>query len=267
VSREARFSTLIVTFNNCSDILPLLEDIHAQAPPPLNRIIVVDNASVDGTACLIKRHFPDVCLIPNHENVGFGKAVNQGFGLCNTSYFFLLNPDIRIPHPGFLARMIECIDESSSIAAVGPMQFKQFRDRLRLTFTWSYWNPRAFRLFVWHRLRRQIPDTLPIAVTFLNAGCLLVRSSAFRRSGMFSEKYFLYGEEPDLFLKFKEQGYQCHLIPSTHVIHHREHSIRTLSTWPRTFLKLSAVFKICHALLIGSVRIVRRRWRQTIMRT
>lgn len=261
---DVKFSTLIVTYNNCENIIPLLTDIYKQAPPPYNHIIVIDNASEDETASLVSTKFPDVNLIPNQVNVGFGSAVNQGFALCSAPYFFLLNPDIRIPDIGFFSGMIECMEKSPIAAAVGPIQFKESRDQLRLNLTWSYWNPRAFCLFLLCRLQGVIFETEPIEVTFLNAGCLLIRSSAFRKVGMLNEQYFLYGEEPDLFLKFKEHDFICHLVPSIRVIHYREHSIRTLSRQSQILLKFSAIKNIGHALLSGSCRLARKKWKHML---
>lgn len=259
---DAKFSTLIVTYNNSLNIIPLLTDIYTQAPPPINQIIVVDNASEDRTVPLVRSRFPNLTLISNRDNFGFSKAVNQGFELCNTEYFFLINPDIRITDPNFFSGLIDCMDKSSSIAAIGPIQFKESRDQLSLNFTWSYLNPQGFRLFLLYQLKGSIPVTEPIDVPFLNAGCLLVRSSAFNQIGMLNERYFLYGEEPDLFLKLKAHDFTCHLIPNIRVIHFREHSFQTLSRKSQILLKLSAISNISHALLCGSFRILRKKWKQ-----
>jgi hypothetical protein len=262
---DAKFSTLIVTYNNSLNIIPLLTDIYTQAPPPINQIIVVDNASEDRTVPLIRSRFPNLTLISNRENVGFSKAVNQGFALCNTEFFFLINPDIRITDPNFFLGLIECMDKSSSIAAIGPMQFKESRDQLSLNFTWSYLNPQGFRLYLLYQLKGSISVTEPIDVPFLNAGCLLVRSSAFQQIGMLNERYFLYGEEPDLFLKLKEHDFTSHLVPFIRVIHFREHSFQTLSLKSQILLKLSAIPNISHALLSGTIRILRKKWKQKPM--
>lgn len=257
---EAPFSTLIVTYNNCSTILQLLTDIYEQAPPPVNQLIVIDNASLDNTTSLINNHFPDVHVIPNPVNIGFGRAVNQGFALCNSQHFFLINPDIRLTDPTFYSCMIECIERSPSIAAIGPIQFKKSRDQLKLNFTWSYLNPRAFHLYLSSKVRGSSPVQSPIKVSFLNAGCLLIRSSAFKEVGKLNEMYFMYGEEPDLFYKFKEHNFTCLLHPSIHVVHFREHSFMTLSLRSRIVLKFSAIFNISHALLCGWKRILRKNW-------
>lgn len=260
MSSDPQFSTLIVTYNNESNIQSLLTDIYQQAPPPQNQIVVVDNASVDRTVPIIKSNFPGVLLIANQENIGFGSAVNQGFLLCGSTYFFLINPDIRIIDPNFFSDMIKYIEKSPSIGAIGPVQFKESSEQLKLNFTWSYWNPQAFLVFLSYKISRKISRVEPIKLTFLNAGCLLIRSSAFRQIGMFNQRYFMYGEEPDLFLKLKIHDYICYLVPSIQVIHYREHSIKTLSRTSQILLKLDAVRNISHALASGVLQILMKKW-------
>ena len=97
--------------------------------------------------------------------------------------------------------LLQTIKPHPEVAAVAPLQFKNTDQKRYLNFTWSYWTPRALILFLFSLFNLGSPEDKPIPVTYLNAGCLFIRSSAFRKVGLFNEKYFLYGEEPDLFLK------------------------------------------------------------------
>ena len=154
--------------------------------------------------------------------------------------------------------MLDCIEKSASIGAIGPIQFKKSRGHFKLNFTWSYWNQSALRLFLLYRIKKKVSETEPILVSYLNAGCLLIKSQAFREIGMCNERNFMYGEEPHLFLKLKEHGYFCYLIPSIHVIHLRERSVRTLNWRSKILLKLSAIKNIFHALICGYYRIIKK---------
>jgi len=116
-------------------------------------------------------------------------------------------------NPNFHAAMLDCIQQSSNIAAVGPLQFVQQGAAYRLNLTWSYWTPQAFLVYLSHVFRLGRKRNAPIRTTFLNAGCLLLRKAAFIHVGKLNEKYFLYGEEPDLLLKFKRYDYQVRLHP------------------------------------------------------
>ncbi len=254
MTTDPTFSTLIVTYNSAGEIQDLLDDLRCLAPG--QRVVVVDNASHDGTAALVRDRFPEVVLAANPDNRGYARAVNQGMDLCEGDFVFLLNPDIRVQDPGFHAALLECIRQSPSIAAVGPLQLVQQGESLRLNFTWSYWAPKAFRIYLAYLLKRPLKDRSPVRVTFLNAGCFLVRKEAFLRVGKLNEKYFLYGEEPDLFLKFKRYRYECRLHPGATVIHYRERSLKKLPLRTRWRIKLHALLNISEALLRGLASLV-----------
>ena len=248
------FNSLIVTYNSADEIADLLDDLRRLAPG--QPVIVVDNASQDATAEIVKSRFPEVILRVNSKNLGYSRAVNQGIGLCEADYVFLLNPDIRILNPAFHPAMLNCLQQSATIAAVGPLQFVQHGETSRLNFTWSYWAPQAFRVYLSHALRLGWRFSTPIPTTFLNAGCLLLRKSAFIQVGKLNEKYFLYGEEPDLFLKFKRFHYECRLHPGAEVIHFRERSLQKLPARVRFLSKMWAVINISDALVRGAAGLV-----------
>jgi len=254
-SSGPQYTNIIVTYNSENEIGGLLEDLTTiRNPQP---VIVVDNASRDHTVQLIQQFFPQVHLVENKVDTGYARAVNQAFRLCNSEYFFLLNPDIRIPDRSVASTLLDSIQPHPEVAAVAPLQFKNIDQKQYLNFTWSYWTPKALILFLFSFLKLDSPEDKPIPVTYLNAGCLFIRSSAFRRVGMFNEKYFLYGEEPDLFLKFKRAGFTSLLIPSTHVIHQRESSMKSLTNPEYAAIKLKGMVNILNALVNGWIGILR----------
>ncbi len=257
MTSHSLFTNLVVTYNSANVIPYLLRDLQLRAPAPPNRVIVIDNASKDQTAEIIRAQYPQVRLVVNSQNLGFARAVNQGFELCETERVFLFNPDVRILDPRFFSAMLDCLEQGPRIAAVGPLQFKQTGGKRRLNFTWSYLSPKAFRVFLSHTLRLGERPDAPIPTTFLNAGCLLLRKSVFEQVGRMNEKYFLYGEEPDLFLKFVRYGYECRLHLGAEVLHARESSLKTLPRSQRYFTRLRALFNISDALVQGVVRILK----------
>ena len=251
---QSSFTTLIVTYNSASEISNLLDDLHLHAPD--SKIIVIDNASKDKTADVVQKHYPQVVLIPNSTNVGYAKAVNQGFALCSTEYVLLLNPDIRIPSRHLLLELEKCLRRFRQIAAAAPMQFKNDEDQRYLNFTWSYSTLNTFKLYISFLLQRKPTRTTPLQVTFLNAGCLFIRRSAFEQVGRLNEKYFLYGEEPDLFLKFRRNGFECYLLPNVAVTHYRERSLMTRPVRQRLQIRFRAGWNIADALINGWANIL-----------
>jgi GT2 family glycosyltransferase len=251
---QSSFASLIVTYNSAGEISDLLDDLHVYLPG--SKIIVIDNASRDETVDVVQGLFPQVQLIQNPTNVGYAKAVNQGFALCDTEYVLLLNPDIRIPSPQLFTELEKYLKHFRQVAAAAPMQFKNDEDRRYLNFTWSYSTLNALKVYVSFLLQRRETFIDPVRVTFLNAGCLFIRRSAFEQVGRLNEKYFMYGEEPDLFLKFRRYGFECYLLPHVAVTHYRERSLMTRPVLQRLQLKLHAAWNIADALVNGWAHIL-----------
>lgn len=251
---QASFTSVIVTYNSANEITNLLADLRQHAPT--SKIIVIDNASKDKTVDTVQKNFPEVLLIKNRVNLGYAKAVNQGFDLCKTDFVLLLNPDIRISSSDIILKMLLCIKHSKNIAVVAPLQFKDDEKKHYLNLTWSYSTPETFKIYLSHLIQKDVDLTDPIQVTFLNAGCLFIRRHAFEHIGKLNEKYFMYGEEPDLFLKFKRFGYNCYLLPNISVTHYRERSLKTTHIFRRLLIKLQAAWNIADALITGSTRIL-----------
>ena len=98
-----------------------------------------------------------------------------------------------------------------------------------------------------------------VPVTYLNAGCLLINKSDFESVGGFNEKYFLYGEEPDLFLKFKLHDFKCVLNPAVEVIHYRDESFNSLPPLEFFKLRVEGLRNILDALIMGYYRLLRKK--------
>jgi GT2 family glycosyltransferase len=197
-----------------------------------------------------------VQLVRNPINIGYARAVNQGARLCRTPYLLLLNPDIRIPDTSIFAELVACMESDPQVAAAAPLQFKLDQYGPYLNFTWSYLSPLAFRFYCLQRFRFTAGAPSPVRVSFLNGGCLFLRMSAFEQVGMLNSKYFLYGEEPDLFLKFIRYGYECRLLTHVKIIHYRERSIGKVEPFKRLQLRLMALNNILDALINGLGAIV-----------
>ena len=251
---QPSFTILIVTYNSGSEISNLLNDLLLYVPG--GKTIVIDNASKDETVGLVQEHFPYVQLIRNSTNLGYAKAVNQGFSFCDTEYVLLLNPDIRINSPQLFSEMERCLKHSRKIAVAAPLQFKENDGIRQLNFTWSYMTLDTFKLYLSYFLKHRRSMTDPMRVTFLNAGCLLIRRTAFEQAGRLNEKYFLYGEEPDLFLKFRRHGFECYLLPGVGVIHYRECSLMTRPVSQRLQIRFRAAWNIADALIHGWANIL-----------
>ena len=111
-------SILIVTYNSAHLIGSLLEKVHTELQEFDGEVIVLDNASRDGTAALVREHFPWALLIASEENVGFAAGNNLAATHARGRYLLLLNPD-AVPAPGSLARGIVLMDEHPDVGLAG----------------------------------------------------------------------------------------------------------------------------------------------------
>src|SRR5215469_11475960 len=112
-------SVIIVGWNAKHYLELCLESLRSAPPRRSTEIIVVDNASVDGSAEMIAARFPEVKVIRNEQNVGFAKANNMAIRVCTGRYISLVNPDVQVL-PGCLDALADFLDQDPTVGNVGP---------------------------------------------------------------------------------------------------------------------------------------------------
>jgi GT2 family glycosyltransferase len=202
-------------------------------------IIVVDNASSDGTVQMLRREFPAINVIANEENIGFAAACNQGLIIARGRYWMLLNPDTEVEKdvPNPFATLIDFMDTNPRAGVCGPSLFYGDGKRQDSAFgfpslaqvymdlypvNWrlraSRWNGRYPR--AWYERGLPFPIDHPLGAA------LLVRPMAARQVGYLDESYFIYSEEIDWCLRIKRAGWQIWCVPQARLIHHEARSTR-----------------------------------------
>lgn len=203
------------------------------------QVVIVDNASTDGTPDMVRARFPDVQLSVNSENLGFAKASNQGLRMAEGRYWMLLNPDTELERgtPNPFQTLISFMEQHPKAGVCGPtlsypdgsLQHSAFRfPSLAQVYmdlfpvNWrlreSRWNGRYPAR--WYRRGEPFPIDHPLGAA------LLVRPSAVKQVGLLDEDYFIYAEEVDWCLRFKRAGWQIWCVPSARIIHHEARSTR-----------------------------------------
>jgi N-acetylglucosaminyl-diphospho-decaprenol L-rhamnosyltransferase len=194
------------------------------------QIIVVDNASTDGSPEMVRAEFPHVHLIVNDENRGFTAANNQGLAVAEGRYLLLLNPDTEVVGDA-LATMIQYMDGHPEVGALGPQlryaDGSQQSSRRRFpTFATALVESTVIQEW-WHDnrvLRRyylaDTSDDAIQAVDWLVGACLLVRREAYEQVGGLDEGFFMYSEEMDWCKRIKDAGWLIVYLPTATVIHH-----------------------------------------------
>jgi GT2 family glycosyltransferase len=198
-------------------------------------LIVVDNDSRDGSVEMVRAEFPQLALIANRDNVGFGRANNQALPLCRGRYVLLLNPDTRVL-PGALAALVRRMDETPDAAAMGCRLLNADGSLQRWTGG-AY--PRLLNLvnhyFFVDRLLppawRPMPLYLDrdvahdIDVDWVSGAVMILRAD--RLGGrLFDPHYFMYGEDMELCHRLKAAGGRIVYTPVASVVHYQGESMK-----------------------------------------
>jgi GT2 family glycosyltransferase len=189
-------------------------------------LIVVDNASHDGTPAMVAERYPTVRLIANGENVGYGRACNQGIGVARGRYVLVLNQDIAV-RPGALRALVDAADRRREAGSIGArLEYEDGRFQ-HSAFRFPDWKQAFFGFFdglvpldseVNGRYRSDQLDTTFDAEHLLGA-CLLLRRDALEQVGAFDPTYFMYFEETDLCMRLWKAGWRNVYLPTARAMH------------------------------------------------
>ncbi|MCX7838191.1 MAG: glycosyltransferase family 2 protein [Anaerolineae bacterium] len=198
---------------------------------PLNtEIIVVDNASSDGTVEMLRAEFPHVRVIANTDNVGFTRANNQALALAQGRYLFLLNPDTEL-HPNALQTLYDYAEAHPDVGIIGPRLFygdgtPQSSRRRFPTLATAFlestklqqWFPRNRVLTRYYILDTRDDETQE--VDWVTGAAMFVRRAVYEQIGGLDEGFFMYSEELDWCYRAKRAGWRIVYLPTAQVIHH-----------------------------------------------
>ena len=199
---------------------------------------VVDNASSDGSAEMVKGEYGQVKLIENNENVGFAKANNQAIKQSAGRYILLLNSDAEVMADTF-DKMLSYMDNNPMVGVSGCRVLKP-DGTLDMACRRSFPNPaNAFFRFIGFSLLfpksklasynlTYLPEDQITEVDSVMGAFLLIRRDLVARIGLLDEDFFMYGEDLDWCFRVKAAGYKVMYVPTTKVIHHKGSSSRKM---------------------------------------
>ena len=185
-----------------------------------DEIILVDNASTDGSPEFVAAEFPEVRVILNQHNAGFGAANNQGVRAASSDAVMFLNTD-TVVQSGSIRRLLETLDGEPAVAAVGPALIRpdgSFQVSFGKTVSFLGQFIQKAVLNPYHK--RVLPRrTGPRTAGWLSAACLLARTDAVRRVGGYDERFFIYFEDIDLCRRLARAGGRLIYEPRACVFH------------------------------------------------
>lgn len=229
-------SVIIVNWNTCAYLRDCLASVLSQSEGLSLQIVVVDNASTDGSLEMLADEFPRVQVVANQENVGFAAANNQGIDQATGRHLLLLNPDTRIVDRA-LVEMVRYLDDHPKVAVVGPRLVlpdgtiqggaagydPSPGTVLNHVFMIQRLAPNRIR-GLW--LAKQSYDATEIDVDWVAGACMMVRSDAVQQVGPMDTSYFMYAEDIEWCHRMRKAGWKVVCLGEVCVIHYIGGSVR-----------------------------------------
>jgi GT2 family glycosyltransferase/lipopolysaccharide/colanic/teichoic acid biosynthesis glycosyltransferase len=222
-------SIIIVSYNSSSDLEPCLRSIRDQTFAGETEVIVVDNASTDGSPDMVREKFPWVTLIAGNENLGYSKGVNVGIRRARGRYFFILNPDTVVRRDS-IQKLADFMDHTPDAGIVGPKLV--FHDgnvqySCRRFYTLKVLALRRTPLGKIFKNTKAVKDHLMLdfdhesvcEVDWLLGAAMFVRREAVESVGLMDERFFLYFEDVDWCYRMSQQGFRVYYYPESVVTH------------------------------------------------
>jgi GT2 family glycosyltransferase len=237
---QPEVSIIIVSFNTREILRQCLDSVLADSHGITTEILVVDNASNDGSPEMIEQHFPEITLIRSPINLGFGEGNNVALRQARGRYIVLLNSDAFFV-PGALPRAIHHMDANPTVGlggcrligrdGVSQPSSRSFHtilgDAIVLTgLAHKFPKSRFFGSFD----RTWADEKQPACVDWVPGAFTILRPDALQKVGHFDPAFFLYYEEVDLCRRMKQAGYHVWYWPDIEVIHIGGESSRQLKT-------------------------------------
>jgi GT2 family glycosyltransferase len=224
-----KLSVVLVNHNNCALLEQSLNSLLTATKDLESEVFVVDNASTDRSREMLESTFPAVGIIANDADLGISKANNQAIRLCTGEYVLLVRPD-TFCNNGSLEKMMAFMDSHCDTGGIGVRmlthQGRFLPESMHgLTKQWTYFlkligfakNLPKTRLY--DRNRKEWVEEFAIAeVDLLNGSCMMLRKSVLNETGLFDERFFMFGYDIDLSYRIRLAGFKNYYFPKTYII-------------------------------------------------
>lgn len=221
-SLQKDLAVVIVAWNVKDVVLANLRSVFASTPMPDIEVVVVDNASKDGTVEAVRAAFPQVIVIANTENLGFSKACNQGIHVSSARHILLLNPDMRV-EPDALSKTVAYLDRSPEVGVLGAKlidshghaihhmrRFPTIKDQVALLLKLPHLFPNLMHHYRAHDLDLEAEQN----VDSVRGSYFAMNRSAISRIGVLDERFYIWFEEVDYCKRVKNAGLVVRYVPS-----------------------------------------------------
>ena len=225
-----KVSVIIVSYNVRSLLTECIDSVRKALEGLDGQIVVVDNCSKDDTVDYLSKHYPDVKLIVNKENVGFAKANNQAIKACTSEYVLLLNPDTVVGEQTILG-CVEFMDAHPEAGGAGVRMLTRDgvpapESRRGIPTPWVA----MLKMLGFTRryYMSDLPWDKPCRIEVISGAFFMLRKKALDEVGLLDEDFFMYGEDIDLSYRLLKGGWQNWYLPYD-IIHYKGGSTQKTS--------------------------------------
>jgi GT2 family glycosyltransferase len=223
---------VIVSYNVRDELQQCLKSLVGHTDPYPTQIVVVDNASSDGTADAVRSEWAEVRVIEAGDNLGFARANNIGIRQTQSEFVLLLNPDTLVP-PGAVPTLVRGLAVHPEAAAAGP-RLIDAQGFPELSFGWvigpfGELRQKVVGALYQRRVRRVVRMVDRWARSagrreWVSGACLIVRRADLEAVGLFDERFFMYTEDVDLCVALRRRGREILFVPQSEILHLRGRS-------------------------------------------
>lgn len=224
-------SIVIASWNSQGDLRDCLASLREHTASASYELIVVDNASSDGTPEMLRRSFPDVRLIENAKNEGFARACNQGMAAARGRFVLLLNSDTYVMDD-VIGRAVTELIARPEIGMLGcELRFPDGRHQYSAERALSVRRSLVENLWLYKLVPPAKRDEMllggywggdrEVEADWLCGAFMLLRSELFEASGGFDRRFFMYGEDSEWCMRLRRLGYRILYTPRPGVVIHR----------------------------------------------
>ena len=258
VNHEIDVSVIVVTYNSAECIKTCVYSVLAQEGLAIE-VIVIDNVSADKTIEKVREIDGDIILICNHENVGFGRACNQGVASSSGKYVMLLNPDAAFDDKDSLSKLCKAMERNSQWGLTGT---RVTEDDGSVDCPPSLSYPKQ------DRTSRDF-TALPGAIAWVFGASMFIKRDVFLSVGGFDPQFFLTSEETDLCLRIREKGYEIGFVSDVGVKHIGASSERGRDPYDTWRLRAPGLYRfwVKHYPKKDARNLVRKDWFRSKYRT
>lgn len=225
-----KLSVIIVNWNTVDLTVQAIRSVFDQTSNFAYEVVVIDNHSSDNSVEKIKKIFPQVIILENKENFGFGRANNQGMKIAKGEYLFLLNSD-TVVLDGAINKLVQYLDTNRDVMMVGPRLLnadKTFQHACRRNLPTpmsAFYHLFGFVKFFkknkvvnFYKKYSDDPEcTEPVQA--ISGAAMMFRKEVYEKIGGFDEHFFMYGEDLDFCKRIYDNSWKTVYVSTAKIIH------------------------------------------------